>query len=358
MHDRHGLQLKRVVIQASVLALWLIAPFGAQASILGTSGPFRMLGGVTCPIGSANGCVPPPVDNNLPPSQQVMRHVERALTLLDLLRVAEAKAALDDALRLDPDNVQALTLRGRLALTEGSPDTARPDIERAFRLAPSNMNLLATLAALSPSDQALKDLNTVLSVQPDDTDSLFARAVILLRNHDLTPALTDLNHSLAAAPDDPRAQILRAQVNLQRQSYDLAALDAQKLLSANPRNRQALQIVAAARVGAGDEAGAIESYTAILDGTDLTKLTPSPDLNAALVERGRLYAKRRRFDEAKRDLQVLMSLRGIQETLMLQIYLRGHGYPNVEITGHPTPVFDTALDACFSNTVCGPNLFR
>ena len=152
--------------------------------------------------------------------------------------------------------------------------------------------------------------------------------------------------------------MLRAQVNLQLHSYDLAAFDAQNLLSANPRNRQALQIKAAARVGAGDEAGAIDAYTALLDGTDLTKPIPSPDLNAALVARGRLYAKRRRFNEAKRDLKVLMSLRGIQEMLTLQIYLRGHGYPNVEITGHPTPVFDTALDACFSDTVCGPNLFR
>jgi hypothetical protein len=52
-----------------------------------------------------------------------------------------------------------------------------------------------------------------------------------------------------------------------------------------------------------------------------------------------------------------MTQRGVQEMLQLQLYLRGDGYPN-EISGHPTTAFDTALNACFRDRVCRPNLFR
>lgn len=350
--------MRRLVHPASVLALSFLALHGAKASDLGTSGPFRSLGGATCPAGTADGCLPPPVDRALPLAQQVTRHVERALALLDLLRIGDGGAALDEALRLDPDNVRALTLRGRLALTGGNPSAARPDIEHAFRLAPSDPDLLATLAAFSPPDQALRDLDAALTRKPDDTDALFARARVLLGYHNLHAALVDLNRSLAVAPEDLRAQLLRAQVNLRLHAYDLAVLDADRVLAVRSPDRQALQIKAAARVGAGDEAGAIDAYTALLDAADLTRSMAPPELHEALVARGRLYAKQRRFAEAKRDLDALMAQRGVQGVLQLQLYLRGHGYPNVEVSGHPTTAFDTALDACFSDTVCGPNLFR
>ncbi len=331
--------------------------FGIQsgeASDLGTSGPFRSPGGATCPAGKGESCVPP-VDKALPSGQQVMRHVERALALLDLLRVSDARAALDDALKIDPDDVRALTLRGRAALSDGRPDAARPDIEHAFRLAPGDTDLLATLAALSPPAQALQDLGTVLTRKPDDVDALFARARILLGENDRDAALVDLDHNLAVQPGDVRARRLRAQVNLLRKAYDLAAMDAESILAALPHDHQALQVKAAAHVGAGDQVGAIKVYDAILDDANL--MAPF-ERREALIARGQLYAQQRKPTEAKRDLDELMAERGVQGVLQLQVFLLGHGYPNVEVSGRRTTAFDTALNACFSDTVCGPNLFR
>ncbi|GAC1333029.1 MAG: hypothetical protein NVSMB26_13540 [Beijerinckiaceae bacterium] len=350
--------MRRLAFAASLFALFVLTPAGARASDLGTSGPFRSLGGTGCPAGTPDACAPPPVDPALPRAQQVRRHVERALAFLDLSRVGDSRTALDEALRLDPDDLQALTLRGRLSLTNGKPEAARTDIEHAFRLAPGDPNLLATIAAFSSPDQAFQDLDAALAQKPDSIDVLFARARLYLRFGNTNAAFADLSRSLAIAPEDQRARLLRAQLQLRRQAYDLAIFDADKVLTTRAHSLEALQIKAAARLGAGDEIGAIETYTELLDDSGGIRFIAVPAFHDALVTRGRLYAKLHRLAEAKRDFDTLIGQQGVQALLQLQLYLRGHGYPNVEISDHHTTAFDTALNACFSDTVCGPNLFR
>lgn len=348
----------RLDVSGRFLAFLLMLPVCATASDLGSSGPFRSLGGGACSAGAPNACVPQPVDVTLPQGQQVRGHVARALTLIDLLRLEDARAALDDALRLDPDDLQALTLRGRLNLTNGDVGAARTDLERALSLAPGNADILATVAAVSPPEEAQRDLDAALARKPDDVDILFAHARIALGRGDTAAAFADLSRDLALAPDDERSRLLRASIQLRRQDYDLATFDADKVLAARPQDPQALGIKAAARLGAGDDEGAIATYSVLLDGPGGLHALSMPAAREALVNRGRLYAKAGRMVEAKHDLAILTDQRGLQALLQLQLYLHGHGYPNVEITGQRTTAFDTALNGCFGDKECGPNLFR
>ena len=335
----------------------------ADASELGTAGPFRSVGGAVCPAGSQDGCAPPPVDTALPLAEQVHAHIARALALLDLVRMTDAKSALDQALKLDPDNVQALTLRGRLAIYDLDGRSAAVDINHALYLAPNDANLLATRGALTvmacECRQALADFNAALKSDPNNIDALFLRAKFYLVNQDPVRAFVDLTTSLALDPDDLRARLMRAKVQLLRKDYDLATLDADKVIAARPHDTDALLTRAVARKSAGDEAGAIDSYTALLEGpAGVSGMLGIPAFRDAMLERARLYLKLKRFDEAKRDLSAIVAQGGQKTILKLQLFLHGDGFPNVDITGARSAAFDSALAACFSDTVCGPNLFR
>ncbi len=65
-------------------------------------------------------------------------HYQRASTLFDQQKFAEANEALDAALAADPVHVPALTLKGKLAMAFNRFDVARLAFERAARLAPES----------------------------------------------------------------------------------------------------------------------------------------------------------------------------------------------------------------------------
>ncbi len=65
-------------------------------------------------------------------------HYQRASTLFDQQKFAEANEALDAALAADPVHVPSLTLKGKLAMAFNRFDVARLAFERAARLAPES----------------------------------------------------------------------------------------------------------------------------------------------------------------------------------------------------------------------------
>lgn len=334
----------------------------AHASDLGTAGTFRSLGGVSCPATAENHCTPPPVDPSLPKRQQVRAHVARALALMDLLRVGDATTALDEALKLDPDDVQALTLRGRMALSDGDGERAQIDIDHALSLAPDDPDLLAThgsmASGLCECGQGLEDLGRALKAQPNNVDALFLRAMLYLSVNDTARAFADLTSLLGVAPDDLRARMMRAKLQLTRKDYALAAFDAGKVIAVQPANTDALLTRAKAHLGAGDDARALQSYTDLLDGAQASKALMVPEFREAMLERARLYTKLNRIADAKRDLDAVIEQGGQKAVLHLQLFLRRNGFSNMDISGARSPAFDTALMTCFSTPVCGPDMLR
>jgi Tfp pilus assembly protein PilF len=345
---------------ASLLSLLVAVWAGAaDASDLGTAGAFRSFGGTSC-NGPARSCAPPPVDAGLPPTQQVRAHVARARALLDLVLVTDASAALGEALRLAPDDVEALTLRGRLALTEGNAEAAQVDIDHGLSVAPDDPDLLATRGAMAFTDcecrQALTDLDRALKVKPDDVDALFIRAGVYFRLHDATRAFTDLTENIAIRPADVRARIMRAALQLSHGDFTTTALDADAVIAAEPGNMDAILLRAKAREGLGDDAGAVAAYSALLDGPNARLARAVPQLQDAMLARARLNAKLDHVAEAGRDITTLLNNGGQKQILRLQLFLRSQGYPNLEISGVRSTSFDSALMACFADRVCGPQI--
>jgi tetratricopeptide (TPR) repeat protein len=357
------------LIGIAIVLLAGVDSAGAEDS-LGTAGPFRVVGTGKCEAGFIaqfqGACDPPPVDQNLPPEQRSQAEVQRALKLISLIRMDQAKSALDAAIAADPRNVAAYKLRARLAIP-GSTAAAEQDVNAGLLLAPNDSDLLAMRASLAVdctcpgparTESALRFADAAIAANPDNADALWIRAQIRVQAGRAADAESDLTHALAVDPGDTRAQLLRAQVRMALGRIDDAAGDASAVLAQNPADMSARQLRAVTRTELGDLAGAIDDLGAILgEPGKVANVTPSAAMFGDLyLQRAILLVAAGRTDEAMRDLDSIVAIGGQPAVLRMQVYLRRHGFPDVPIDGKRSDVFDDAIKACFVDKACGHGL--
>jgi tetratricopeptide (TPR) repeat protein len=351
------------VLLLRVVSLLLLSGLGsaAAANSLGTAGPIRTAGTETCPAGflaQLHGkCDPPPVDSKLAPQPRSAAEVQRALKLIALARMDQAKSALDAAIATDPNNVTAYKLRARLAIPT-SLGSAEVDVNAGLLLAPNDSDLLATRALLRRHHQdktgAMRDANAAVAANPDSADAYWIRAQILRDLGQFEAAEADLTKAVTIEPGDTLARMSRAQLRLSLGQSKAAADDASAVLQQNPADIFARQVRAVARGRLGDFAGAIDDYTAILGKPGQpTNVTPvQPAFSDLYLQRAILFAAIGRPDDAKRDLDTVVAIGGQRAILRMQVYLRAHGFADLPIDGRRTAAFDDAMKACFVANVC------
>src|SRR5471032_1338375 len=92
-----------------------------------------------------------------------------------------AAADFDQALKLAPDNVKILILRGDTYAAQGKYTLALADLDRAVALAPGDPEVDTHRASAygrkGVTDAALKDYETALSIDPDNFDALLSREI-------------------------------------------------------------------------------------------------------------------------------------------------------------------------------------
>jgi tetratricopeptide (TPR) repeat protein len=351
----------------SAVSVALLTGLGSAvaANSLGTAGPFRMVGTETCPAGFLaqlqGRCDPPPVDPKLAPPLRSAAEVQRALKLISLARMDQAKSALDAAIAADASNVAAYKLRARLAIP-ASLGSAEADVNAGLLLVPNDSDLLATRALLRKANQdkagALRDANAAVAANPDNADAYWIRAQIFRDLGQLEVAEADLTKAVTIEPGDTRARMLRGQLRLALNRSKDAAADASAVLQQNPGQIFARQVRAVARGKLGDFAGAIDDLTAILGKPGQpTNITPSdPTFGDLYMQRAILFAAVGRPDDAMRDLDSVVAIGGQRAILRMQVYLRAHGFAGLTIDGKRSAAFDDAMRACFVENVCWQGL--
>jgi tetratricopeptide (TPR) repeat protein len=327
---------------------------------IGTAGPIRTFGGAHCAKNEAQGaCDPPEVDATLPLKQRVQARVERALGLIALLRTKQAMQELDAAVAEAPDANSSILLRARLKLQGPSADALR-DVESIIALDPSNPDALATRAFIlaGQDDLALRDATRAVSIKPDDVDALWIRATILARLGKLDEAEQDLTRAIAAEPDNPTVLLFRAELLLARGQMSEAERDAGAAISSRG-DIGARQIRAAARAAEGKYDDALSDLNVVL-GPVGTKVTNGPVFSRQfvdlLIERALVLSRLGRPDDAKADLLSIITLGGQRAILQMQLYLRSHGFRDVALDGKASSQLDDDLIACFLNDACGRGL--
>lgn len=349
----------RFAIPLMLIAELMSTPSRAEDT-LGTAGPIRSSSFGTCklpyPARARGECDPPEISATLPADVRSQQRVLRARQLTEIARLPQAIAELDTAITEQPSNAAALLLRARLRIPAQLTEATR-DVTAALQADGDNADALATMAfiLIGQDDQAGLELATkALTLNPSSVDALWIRALLSNRSGRPEQAEADLDSAIALEPVERRPRMTRAEIRLQSGKTAGAKEDLDALLAAGS-DLQALQMRVTILAGMGDDNGALADLNKVL-GPPGQRVLPGPvrpDLVNMFVQRALILTRIGREPEAKQDLETIVTLGGHRAVLQMQVYLRGHGFPDVSLDGKRSEQLDDALRACFINNACG-----
>ena len=244
---------------------------------------------------------------------QIEAYIEQGMIYLEEEHEYElAISEFDKALEMDPDNVKALTQRGRAYL------------------------------ALGDEDQALEEFNKASELDISGPKALLADGRVHFERHEYEQALDDFNEALELAPNSGRVLSERGLTHFYLRDYDSALTDLDQAISVHPTNSLAYSYR-----GYVYEFGLDESTLALADYDKAIELDPG---RAGYYNvRGYIYRNQGLYPEAIADLEKAVELEpdSAEYSLMLGEIYRTKGE------------YDRALDT-FNDSITkgGPNYYK
>lgn len=186
----------------------------------------------------------------------------------------------------------------------GSHDEALRDLDRSLRLEPDNTSALlersTTYWELARYREALRDLDRLLALEPANASALHGRGATYRELGRHEEALRDLDRALDLNPDDVFTLIDRGMSHLDAGHQDAVFRDLDRALQLEPDNVMALVVRGAA-------CRELQRYDDAL--RDLDRLLAlEPDNTFALHGRGAVHQELGRYGEALRDLDRALAL--------------------------------------------------
>jgi tetratricopeptide (TPR) repeat protein len=243
---------------------------------------------------------------------QPSNHLQDAEDALRENKVDEALAALDAAIKEDPDNAAAHFWRGRLRAGKGEFDKALPDLNAAIRLGPTAdayAHRGYVLQKQRQFDDALSDFNQALRLDSNNYLALFLRGLLLGDLGDTKAALGDLDAALLQQPDNREAIQARGQVHVLRaekeeavrkEELENAQKDFEHSIQLDPKDPNGHTGRGGVNYLKGDFKEAVEDYT---QAVELLPNDPQP-----LAQRGYAYAGLGNMDKALADFSSAIKL--------------------------------------------------
>jgi len=227
---------------------------------------------------------------------------ERAAALVDEARalfrageLSQARALLERALRLDPQNPLAYAGRGTLRLRMGEGEAAvLEDFQRGLDLAPDNPKLLANrgvaLAHFGRAAEGLADLDRALEIDGSDPGLYGNRAQLHLLLGDHAASLRDLERAFAGDPENAELLLRMGLVKVAQQEFTDALVEFERALALDPDYAAAYCNRAAAQLR-------LERYPEALADCERA-LELEPDFAEAHLNMAKAYAGLDRNEEA------------------------------------------------------------
>ena len=179
-------------------------------------------------------------------------------------RVDDAQSWLARTLQAQPRDIQALRLRGRIALARGTPAAAIVNLRTAVHDAPASAELVGLLAQAHRANgepQLARDvLADAVRFKPDDASLRLLLAGDMADAGDAASANRELDAAIAQAPRDARAYAAKARLALARHDVDAAERAWRARLAAAPDDADAWLDVAAMRQLRHDPKGALALF--------------------------------------------------------------------------------------------------
>ncbi len=266
-----------------------------------------------------------------------LAYIQKARETADPSYYAKAEHVLNEALRINPQHIEALVGEGSLALSRHQFREALAIGEKARAISPRVPRIYGVIAdaqiELGMYDQAVETIQTMVDMRPD-LSSYSRVAYIRELNGDLDGAIEAMNQAVqAGGPALENVEWTRVQLgNLYAAKGDLDAAEQiyRLSLSHNPQYVYALAGLAHVQAARGEYNQAATLYQQAI------ALVPLPECVIALGELYQAQGKQAEADQQYqlvRAMQQLFQSAGVDTDLELALFEADHGtHPDATVT--------------------------
>ncbi len=209
---------------------------------------------------------------------------------------ARRQAALDEALRLAPDEAAALRMRGLLHAEQDRDTEALADLDRALELEPQHLPTYEAKAALLTKmeryDEAILALDKAQELDPRSIFPLLQKARVHLLQENYAGALHELDRARNLEPENVGVLMLQAGVREEAGEREKALADIDEALTLQPGYPPARRMKA---ILLADEERFDEAIALLRD-----LHGDAPDDDATLLQLAMLHSAAKQFEEAAR----------------------------------------------------------
>ncbi len=225
-----------------------------------------------------------------------------------------ATQALDQAIALveDRDKVELYLLRAKV---EENFDKKLADLNAALKLAPNNAEALRlrglVLADRGKLEESLADLDKVIELMPGSVNAYEAKALVLTKMKKYDDALICLDKAHELAPDSVLPLLQKVEILVEQENYDAAIHELNVAITMVPENVGVLLMRAAVYQAKGDKQQALADVDAVL------KIKPG--LPRALRTKAMLLADEKNYTGAIAELQKILKEEPKDPATLLQV---------------------------------------
>jgi len=157
-------------------------------------------------------------------------------------------SSVNEALKFNPDNPDALTLLAQHLFLKRDFGAAKNNCLKALQQAPGNFRtgiiLAKSLAGLGETKEAVKILSEMESYAPENIEILYSKALAFLSQGDISKATAPLEKILDLNPEFTPAVITMTKIFIQQKKSDQAIVLARRSLQKSPENPDYLILLA------------------------------------------------------------------------------------------------------------------
>jgi predicted Zn-dependent protease len=309
--------------------------------------------------GGGQPCQLPALPEGTDAAQQAAARARRAQFYIDTEDFRSAFVEADEALKLNPADVDIRHLVARLAMSIGDDNRAEREIKIALQQRPDDANLQATNAARlldtrHDGAEALREFDQILSAHPDHRFSRESRARLLLTLGRPRESVADLDILLAGDHRDANLLALRGTANVVAGDPRQAVADLTEALKEIPGGYYLLIDRAAANEILGDDEAALRDYDTLLGpvGGQPNYAIGGDKLAQYRMQRALISVRLKRFADAAADAINALNVGGRRSLLKAQVFLRQNGFPEIPLDGQSSEQLRKAMQACMGLNSC------
>lgn len=201
--------------------------------------------------------------------QQALSANDNAYAKVGLARIAmseqqqeQAATLLNQALKLEPDNLDALLTKSQLLTSQEQFKAAISPLDRAIKINPllqsARMMRSELYIRTDQIDKALDETNILLKQNPNNGLAYFTLSRLQLNAQQYTQAQTSAEKALRALPDHLMTHFILGAVHYAQQNFEQAQLYLEKFVAAQPEHLIATRLLGAVYLQLQDTESAIE----------------------------------------------------------------------------------------------------